>query len=76
MTLTFSVEQPGLPGMCLITAAVEELAKNSDHGARGAIFTRREVVDFILDLAGYTSNRPLHKMRLLERGNVRVGAVP
>jgi hypothetical protein len=33
---------------------------------RGAIFTRREVVDFILDLAGYTANRPLHKMRLLE----------
>lgn len=33
---------------------------------RGAIFTRREVVDFILDLAGYTSDRPLHQMRLLE----------
>ncbi|OGB06826.1 MAG: modification methylase PaeR7I [Burkholderiales bacterium RIFCSPHIGHO2_12_FULL_69_20] len=34
--------------------------------ARGAIFTRREVVDFILDLTGYTSDRPLHKLRLLE----------
>lgn len=34
--------------------------------ARGAIFTRREVVDFILDLCGYTSNRKLTNMRLLE----------
>lgn len=33
---------------------------------RGAIFTRREVVGFILDLAGYTPDRPLHRMRLLE----------
>jgi len=33
---------------------------------RGAIFTRREVVDFILDLVGYTADKPLHKLRLLE----------
>ncbi|MEN6473309.1 MAG: Eco57I restriction-modification methylase domain-containing protein [Syntrophaceae bacterium] len=33
---------------------------------RGAIFTRREVVDFILDLVGYTVDRPLHTFRLLE----------
>jgi hypothetical protein len=33
---------------------------------RGAIFTRHEVVDFILDLAGYTADRPLHTFRLLE----------
>ena len=37
-----------------------------DTGARGAIFTRREVVEFILDLAGYTVDRPLHQLRLLE----------
>lgn len=37
-----------------------------DAGARGAIFTRREVVEFILDLAGYTVDRPLHQLRLLE----------
>ncbi len=37
-----------------------------EAGARGAIFTRREVVDFILDLAGYTLDRPLHQLRLLE----------
>ena len=34
--------------------------------ARGAVFTRREVVDFILDLAGYTVDQPLHRCRLLE----------
>jgi hypothetical protein len=33
---------------------------------RGAVFTRREVADFILDLAGYTADRPLHRFRLLE----------
>ncbi|HEY3379417.1 MAG TPA: TaqI-like C-terminal specificity domain-containing protein [Armatimonadota bacterium] len=33
---------------------------------RGAIFTRREVVDFILDLVGYTVDRPLHHYRILE----------
>ncbi|MBJ7900646.1 MAG: N-6 DNA methylase [Cyanobacteria bacterium RI_101] len=33
---------------------------------RGAIFTRIEVVDFILDLVGYTEDQPLHKKRLLE----------
>lgn len=34
--------------------------------ARGAIFTKREVVDFIFDLTGYSPAKPLHKMRLLE----------
>ena len=33
---------------------------------RGAVFTRREVVEFILDLTGYTVDVPLHKCRLLE----------
>jgi hypothetical protein len=31
-----------------------------EAGARGAIFTRREVVEFILDLAGYMVDRSLH----------------
>jgi hypothetical protein len=34
--------------------------------ARGAVYTRREVVDFILDLVGYTTEKPLHKARILE----------
>ncbi|AWP25031.1 modification methylase PaeR7I [Acidiferrobacter sp. SPIII_3] len=33
---------------------------------RGAVFTRPEVVHFILDLVGYTSTAPLHERRLLE----------
>jgi hypothetical protein len=49
-----------------VAAALESLA--SEHGAeaRGAIFTRVEVVDFILDLIGYTEDQPLHQKRLLE----------
>lgn len=66
MAAPFFVEQPSFPGMCPIADAVEKLASHSDHSERGAIFTRREVVNFMLDLAGYTSDRPLHRMRLLE----------
>lgn len=39
---------------------------NVSREARGAVFTRREVVEFILDLAGYTAQRSLHELRLLE----------
>ena len=41
-------------------------ASNSGPEARGAVFTRREVVDFILDLIGYTTDRPLWNLSLLE----------
>jgi type I restriction-modification system DNA methylase subunit len=34
--------------------------------SRGAVFTRREVVEFVLDLAGYTADKPLHRARILE----------
>jgi hypothetical protein len=37
-----------------------------DAPSRGAVFTRPEVVVSILDLCGYTSDRPLHLLRLLE----------
>ena len=49
-----------------VQAAIDHLALNAESSSRGAVFTRREVVDFILDLAGYTENQPLHKKRLLE----------
>ena len=49
-----------------LVAAINELSNESGAEERGAIFTRREVVDFILDLVGYTPDRPLHRMRLLE----------
>ncbi|MEX2437314.1 MAG: Eco57I restriction-modification methylase domain-containing protein [Candidatus Paceibacterota bacterium] len=49
-----------------VQAAIEKLALNADVDSRGAVFTRREVVDFILDLVGYTADQSLHKKRLLE----------
>jgi len=57
--------QPALPGFCHLSEAVETLASAGIEG-RGAIFTRREVVEFILDLVGYRADAPLHKFRLLE----------
>jgi hypothetical protein len=65
MTLDSSLLQTSLPGFCPIQAAVATMA-GSGIESRGAVFTRREVVDFILDLAGYTADKPLHQMRLLE----------
>ncbi|MFQ5569971.1 MAG: PaeR7I family type II restriction endonuclease [Rhodothermales bacterium] len=48
-----------------IVAALEQLSA-SEAEERGAIFTRREVVEFILDLAGYTVDKKLAEHRLLE----------
>ena len=45
---------------------IKKLSLSAGTESRGAIFTRQEVVDFILDLVGYTENHPLHKKRLLE----------
>lgn len=50
----------------MVAAAIEKLSTAVGTESRGAIFTRAEVVDFILDLAGYTEDQPLHEMRLLE----------
>ena len=66
MTMNLLLRQPSFPDFCPITAAVEELASAGGIEARGAIFTRREVVDFILDLTGYTSDKPLQQLKLLE----------
>lgn len=49
-----------------VGTAIESLADSGGKEERGAIFTRQTVVGFILDLAGYTADRPLHMMRLLE----------
>lgn len=48
-----------------IEAAISRMAGH-DETDRGAVFTRPEVVNAILDLAGYRPDRPLHQMRLLE----------
>lgn len=50
----------------VVAAAIDELSAATEIDSRGAIFTRREVVDFMLDLAGYAPDRPLHRLRFLE----------
>ena len=49
-----------------IDAAINELAASGGTESRGVIYTKTEVVNFILDLVGYTTDRPLHKLTLLE----------
>lgn len=60
------LDQPALPGMCPITEAVDDLAHRSEADDRGAIFTRPEVVEFILDLVGYTDTASVFSQSLLE----------
>lgn len=57
--------QVHLPGLSPYAEALRAL-EEAGIQERGAIFTRREVVAFILDLVGYTSDKPLHEARLLE----------
>jgi hypothetical protein len=65
MNVATLLRQPAFPSFCPVTEAVESMA-NAGIEERGAIFTRREVVEFILDLAGYDAAAPLHTLRLLE----------
>ncbi len=53
------------PAMEFVGASVERM-KSASETERGAVFTKVEVVDFMLDLIGYTPDRPLWKLRLLE----------
>lgn len=48
-----------------VTAALDALAA-MDEVQRGAVYTRREVATAILDLSGYVTSKPLHRLRLLE----------
>lgn len=48
-----------------LDAAISSMAEQCETG-RGAVFTRPEVVQVLLDLSGYTADRPLHRLRLLE----------
>lgn len=43
-----------------------QLMSESGVEDRGAVYTRREVVDFLLDLIEYTQKKPLYKFSLLE----------
>lgn len=64
-TVITALRQPSFEDLCPVVAAVNAMA-DAGIEERGAIFTRREVVDFILDLSGYTADQPLHELRLLE----------
>jgi hypothetical protein len=64
MTLSLATE-PNLFEPCPVATAVSDMAAAGVE-ARGAIFTRQEVVEFILDLIGYRAHRPLWRMTLLE----------
>ena len=65
MTSVSPPRQAPLPGLSPVPEAVALMAAGG-HAQRGAIYTRREVVEFILDLSGYTSDRPLYNYCLLE----------
>ena len=58
-------QQPSLSGLCPVADGLATLSRAGPE-SRGAVFTRREVVEFILDLVGYTSDRPLWNCSLLE----------
>lgn len=48
------------------TLELAEASYGQEEKARGAVFTRQPVVDFMLDLIGYTTDKPLWQQRLLE----------
>jgi hypothetical protein len=48
-----------------ILDAVQTLSESAPE-ERGAIYTRREVVEFILDLTGYVTSAPLYNRTILE----------
>lgn len=60
-----AVAQSSLPSLCPVEASLAALSEAGTE-ERGAVWTRRPVVGFILDLVGYTPDRPLHRQRLLE----------
>lgn len=61
MLLPFDMEVPAP-----VRAAIDKLATQGDVEERGAVFTKSEVVDGILDLCGYVEKSNLMAMRLLE----------
>src|SRR5680860_1572669 len=65
-TLFDLFDAPAFPRSAAVADAIESLASNSGKEVRGAIFTRVEVVDFILDVVGYVDSEFLHTQRILE----------
>lgn len=65
-TLFDILDAPDFLRSAEVVDAIETLASNSEIETRGAIYTRIEVVEFILDLVGYVASEPLHLRRILE----------
>ena len=55
-----------VPHSAGVNAAIEHMSTAACTDSRGAVFTRSELVNFILDLTGYTVDQPLYSKRLLE----------
>ena len=50
----FNLDDPALcPQVALLFEAVDQMASHADAESRGAVYTRAEVVDFILDLVDF-----------------------
>lgn len=65
MQKTLSLDPP-LEDFCDAAEVTERLAVNSNSLDRGAIYTRSEIANFILDLVGYDTQAPLLLRRILE----------
>jgi hypothetical protein len=59
------LSQASLFKMNILKGVIDDFSEGGIE-ERGAVYTKREVVDFILDLAGYTSNRKLFEFSILE----------
>lgn len=61
-TTLFELTHPeGPPVAQEANTALEELAQTNNREVRGAVYTRAEVANFILDLIGFTEDQPLFK---------------
>jgi len=49
-----------------VEKTLNELARVDETESRGAVFTRVEVVEFMLDVVGYVADAPLHQKTILE----------
>ena len=63
--LSFRFAEAELSVPLAVRMAVAQMAATDIEG-RGAIYTRREVVDFVLDLVGYSGEQKLHEKKVLE----------
>lgn len=59
-------QQASFPGLCPVQEAIEALSNAANTEELGAVFTKGEIVGFILDLVGYTADKRLYEKRLLE----------